>query len=150
MSDLAANPNDAPTSELPEAKPSSRIARTTLVYVAFQLMSWAATFLTERFVQTRLGEAAVGDRALAGSILMAAASIFGFGLNNYLISEIGRSPERAEYLVRNAWGLRAAAAFPMAFAAICYLRFVLHASTQLMQLGYIATAIVSKPRAAYF
>ena len=79
MSEIADSPPASGIDISAAPKQGSRVAKNWVVYFSFLLIGWVVTFLTEKLVQTRLGEKAVGQLATSTSVVVACASVFGFG-----------------------------------------------------------------------
>lgn len=116
--------------------PHGRVAHNAIVYLLAQVLSWSVTFLTVSLIPRRLGEAGMGQLAIASTITGTVAAIFALGMDNFLIVEVGRNHANGERLTRSSWGLRIALLIPQAITILVVMR-LMHVSHTVLLLGWI-------------
>jgi O-antigen/teichoic acid export membrane protein len=100
-------PPDASIS-LPNVERHSRVDRNFLTYLSCQLLSWVVTFFTVSIIPRTLGEANTGKIVLATTATVTPFYVLGFGIDTWLVKEIGRDRSQAPALVSGILGLRLA------------------------------------------
>ncbi len=83
-----------------------------------QLLSWLVTFVTLSIIPRALGEKGIGQLSIASTAISIPAAFLLFGIDTYLVKEIGRDPRQAEHLLRAMIGLRTALLIPAAILAM--------------------------------
>lgn len=112
--------------EAPSAQ-NGRVAGNAAIYLAGQTLSWAATLVTMTLIPRQLGESAMGEYAVVGATISTASALLSCGIEQYLITEIGRSRHRTEALLRATFGLRLVM-LPSLFALTAIMLWVSKAS----------------------
>ena len=86
--------------------PPKQVTKNAIIYFIGQLLSWIATFCAVSIIPDKIGVVAQGQIALVTSRVLLFAPLIAFGVDIYLIKEIGKDRNRAEELVRSTLGLR--------------------------------------------
>ena len=136
--------------ELPETLPleevspisHERVAKNTLIYIVGQLVSWAMTFISVAVIPRRLGEAGMGQLAIAGTAVGAVANMMMLGLDGFISAEIGRNRPSSERIVQAFMGLRLSLLPFLALGALAALRLA-HVSPIIWQIGAITLVSAS-------
>ena len=113
-----------------------RVAKNTLIYIVGQLVSWAMTFVSVAVIPRRLGEAGMGQLAIAGTAVGAVANMMMLGLDGFISAEIGRNRAGSERIVQAFMGLRLTLLPCLALGAAAALGLA-HVSPTIWQIGAI-------------
>ena len=91
-----------------------RVAKNASIYLVSQVMTWVVTLVSIGVIPRILGAATLGKLAYVGQVFGLVMTFFQFGIDAYLIKEIGRDARQTERLVRALFGLRLAISLPTA------------------------------------
>lgn len=89
-----------------EVSAQEKVVQNSSLYLLGQLLTWSVALVTVAIIPRRLGEVAWGQLMLANTILSPLMVLFGFSIDQYLMTECGRDPAQSERLVRATLGLR--------------------------------------------
>ena len=103
---------------LPDDNPPSgnrkRVAKNTSIYLVSQIVTWLVTFVSIAIIPRLLGAATLGKLFFVSNLYTTVMVLFQFGIDSYLIKEIGRDARQTERLIRATFGLRLAVSLPTA------------------------------------
>ena len=94
-----------------------RVAKNASIYLVSQLVTWLVTFASIAIIPRLLGATTLGKLAYVGTLYGLIMMFYQFGIDSYLIKEIGRDSRKAERLLRATLGLRLAISLPTALTA---------------------------------
>ena len=94
-----------------------RVAKNASIYLVSQFVTWLVTFVSIAIIPRLLGAATLGKLAYVGTLFGLIMMFFQFGIDSYLIKEIGRDARKTERLLRATLGLRLAVSLPTALTA---------------------------------
>jgi O-antigen/teichoic acid export membrane protein len=121
----AANGTDGRGGTTPPAPESlgagSRVASNAAIYTVGQLLSWCISFLSISLIPRFLGEAGMGQIAIATAGVGVVAGVVGFSVESFVMAEMGRRNEDQERVLRAVMGLRLATIPVMVFGALVLL-----------------------------
>ena len=116
----------APGENSPPSGNKRRVAKNASIYLASQLVTWLVTFVSIAIIPRLLGAATLGKLAFVGNLYGTAMVFFQFGIDSYLIKEIGRDERQTESLMRATFGLRLVVSLPTAAIIWAVLFFSKH------------------------
>ncbi len=128
-----------------EAVPQSgqgKVAKNAIIYLFAQLISWSVSFLAISIIPRRLGETAMGELALAQTLVSTVSGTLMLSIDPYLVAEVGRDQLNAERLLNAALGLRLLLILPLIGFSILLLHLN-HASHVTWMLAYFTMGSAS-------
>jgi len=117
----------------------TRVAKNALIYSAAQVVSWIVTLVYVLIIPSRLGEIGMGRFTLISN-LFTPFSVVHFGLEQYLIKEVGRDPGQARPLLAATLSLRLIL-IPIFFAMTMSTLAVLHSSREIWIMGTLSILV---------
>ena len=124
-------------SQSPVAPPQRRVARNAWIYLLSQVVSWAVTLISVSIVPRRLGEQSMGELATVAAVAGIVGSLFSFGIEPFLIKEIGRDRRLSERLTRAAIGLHLCI-IPVAILVMVAILLLMHVNLSVWHLLVIS------------
>ncbi len=114
-----------------------RVAKNTLIYLLGQCVTWSVTLVAITIIPRTLGEAGMGQIALATVPIGTVVLLLGFSIESYLTTEVGRDRREAERLIQAVLGLRLVLT-PLLWLCACALLYATGASPIVWKLGLVA------------
>jgi O-antigen/teichoic acid export membrane protein len=111
------------------SRSEARVAKNAAIYLVGQTVSWAATFLSISIIPRYLGEAAMGQLAIASATIGTISTFLVLGMDNYLTTEIARDHTNSERLLRASLGLRLTILPLLVMLVVCLLAVTQASST---------------------
>ena len=128
----------------PQPEPEStgqRVAKNAVIYLLSQLASWVVTFASVSAIPRLLGKQALGQLAIADTVVTTVVTFGCLSIEQYLIVEIGRNRNETERLLRATLGLRIAL-LPLLCLSILAGLWVMGASPTVWVIGWLHIARV--------
>ncbi len=100
--------------EAPVSSNKKRVAKNASIYLVSQIVTWLVTFVSIAVVPRLLGTAALGKLTYIGVIFGTVMNFFQFGIDPFIIKEVGRDSAQTERLLRATFGLRLVVCLPTA------------------------------------
>ena len=123
--------------------PPRQVTKNALIYFFGQLLSWIATFCAVSIIPTLVGIESQGQIILVANKVMLFYPLLTFGIDVFIMREVGQDHSRAEWLVRSCLGLRIAIFPLLILLSLLTLSFTKNMTPMIWKMGYLGIIFIT-------